>query len=155
MISFRKIERDQSRYRMLGYIPNNHFWDQNDGRFLCCEATKLDSNQAASLLLTLFVTIENGIQTNDVQPKSSKTDSIIWVKVPFVYYLRNVSEIDEEDDITLEKSLSRLIIRRTLREFVGIASDDNEGIKAMMNFSFYLTAEQMDNAFQAIKYIKK
>lgn len=64
-------------------------------------------------------------------------------------------EVDEEDDVTVERSMSRLIIRRTLREFVGIQADDRSALEAMLNFSFYLCAEQMDSAFKAIKFIKK
>lgn len=40
----RKIERDQSRYRMPQHLPGNLFWDQNDGRFLCCEANHINSD---------------------------------------------------------------------------------------------------------------
>jgi intraflagellar transport protein 140 len=63
--------------------------------------------------------------------------------------------VDEEDDILVERSLSRLMLRRTLREFVGIPPEDRTAIEAMVNFSYYLSVEQMDNAFKAIKFIKK
>lgn len=63
--------------------------------------------------------------------------------------------MDEEDDINVERSISRLLLRRTLREFVGISPDDRPAIEAMVNFSYYLCVEQMDNAFKAIKFIKK
>jgi len=55
----------------------------------------------------------------------------------------------------MELSISRLVIRRTLREFIGINVDDREAIQAMLDFSFYLCIGQMDNAFKAIKFIKK
>lgn len=52
-------------------------------------------------------------------------------------------------------SISRLIMRRTLREFIGVDEEDKKAINAMLNFSFYLCVGQMDNAFKAIKFIKK
>lgn len=93
----------------------------------------------------------------------------MWLNIPYVYYLKNVSlnsvkyilmvtiqiEVDEEDDIAVERSISRLMLRRTLREFVGIPIEDRPAIEAMVNFSYYLSVEQMDNAFKAIKFIKK
>ncbi|KAI6184371.1 hypothetical protein M3Y97_00588900 [Aphelenchoides bicaudatus] len=148
----RKIERDQSRYRMPQHLPGNLFWDQNDARFLCCEAHHINAEGSANLLLTLFVT-EGGIQIQDLQPKPVKADALMWLNIPFVYYLKNI-EVDEEDDINVERSISRLMLRRTLREFVGISPSDRPAIEAMVNFSYYLCIEQMDNAFKAINFIK-
>ncbi|CAD5216485.1 unnamed protein product [Bursaphelenchus xylophilus] len=149
----KRIERYQSRYRMPDYLPGNHYWDQTEGRFLVCEAVRIDSDDSNNVLLSLFVTSENGIQVNDIQSKSIKADQMIYLQVPYIFFLKNI-EVDEEDDIGIERSLSRLIIRRSLREFVGIEATDNEAIEAMLNFSYYLCAEQMDNAFKAIKFIK-
>lgn len=41
------------------------------------------------MLLTLFVT-ESGIQVQDLQPKPVKSDALMWLCIPFVYYLKNV-----------------------------------------------------------------
>lgn len=46
-------------------------------------------------------------------------------------------------------------MRQTLREFVGVDEEDKKAINAMLNFGFYLCVGQMDNAFKAIKFIKK
>lgn len=64
-------------------------------------------------------------------------------------------ESDEEDDASIERSISHLLLRRTLREFVGLDDSDSKAINAMLDFSFYLCMGQMDNAFKSIKYIKK
>lgn len=40
-------------------------------------------------------------------------------------------------------------------EFVGINLKDTRTISTMLNFCFYLCVGQMNDAFQAIKYIKK
>jgi len=64
-------------------------------------------------------------------------------------------EVDDEDDLSIERSISRLIFRRTLREFVGIDPADSKAVQAMLDFSFFLCIGQMDNAFKAIKFIKR
>ena len=45
--------------------------------------------------------------------------------------------------------------RRIHRNFVGLERTDRDGREAMMNFSFHLTLGDMDEAFKAIKLIKK
>jgi hypothetical protein len=163
----RKIESDQSRYRMLYHLPANHYWDQTDARFLCCEANHVNADGSANMLLTMFVTADSGIQIQDLQTKPVKADALMWLNVPYVYYLKNI-EVDEEDDINVERSISRLLLRRTLREFINISLDEKPAIEAMINFSYckfnirflhlsslVLCVGQMDNAFAAIKFIKK
>ncbi|KAF7638044.1 Amidase domain-containing protein [Meloidogyne graminicola] len=157
--AIRKIESEQSRFRLPFYIPGNFFWDQNDARLLICEAISINNlndgiMQSPSYLLTMFVTAEHGIQMQDLQQKSTKMDSLIFVSVPYIYFLRNIEADDEDEPGGIEQSISRLVIRRTLREFIGIDNNDKEAIQAMLDFSFYLCIGQMDNAFKAIKYIK-
>lgn len=54
----------------------------------------------------------------------------------------------------IERSISRLVLKRIQKEFVGLAEGDRQAIEAMLNFSFYLSAGQMDNAFKSIRFIK-
>uniref|UniRef100_A0A915CSH0 Anaphase-promoting complex subunit 4-like WD40 domain-containing protein n=1 Tax=Ditylenchus dipsaci TaxID=166011 RepID=A0A915CSH0_9BILA len=149
----RKIEQEISRYRMLFHLPGNHFWDRNDSRFLVCEANHVGSDNTANQLLSMFVTTEHSIQMHDLQPRPTKADCLIAVSVPFLFLLKNI-ENDDEDDIASERTISRLILRRTIREFVGMDFNNPQAIEAMLNFSFYLCVGQMDNAFKAIKFIK-
>lgn len=51
--------------------------------------------------------------------------------------------------------MSRLVLKRIQKEFVGLGEKDKQAIEAMLNFSFYLSAGQMDNAFKSIRFIKK
>lgn len=44
---------------------------------------------------------------------------------------------------------------RTMRDFVGLEDADKSTREAMMNFSFFLTIGNMDEAFKAIKLIKR
>ena len=50
--------------------------------------------------------------------------------------------------------LQRIVQRRIMRDFVGLENADKNARDAMMNFSFYLTIGNMDEAFKAIKLIK-
>ena len=47
------------------------------------------------------------------------------------------------------------VARVTLRDFVGLEQGDVSTLHAMMEFSYYSTIGNMDEAFKAIKLIKK
>ena len=47
------------------------------------------------------------------------------------------------------------VARRVMRDFVGLEGADSSALEAMMNFSFFLTVGNMDEAFKAIKLIKR
>lgn len=49
----------------------------------------------------------------------------------------------------------QMVVRRALRDFVGLESCEKQTRDAMLNFSFYLTIGDMDEAFKAIKLIKR
>lgn len=55
----------------------------------------------------------------------------------------------------LASSPSNYVARRTMRDFIGLESANKSARDAMMNFSFYLTIGNMDEAFKAIKLIKR
>ncbi len=67
--------------------------------------------------------------------------------------------MDQEVDTTqlhsAEITISKYLIRRTMREFVGLEKSDENTKQAMMNFSYFLAAGNMDEAFKAIKLIKR
>lgn len=49
----------------------------------------------------------------------------------------------------------KLVSRLTMRDFVGLEKSDKQTREAMLNFSYYLTIGNMDEAFKAIKLIKR
>ena len=53
------------------------------------------------------------------------------------------------------QSLQSMVSRRVMRDFVGLENADKNARDAMMNFSYYLTIGNMDEAFKAIKLIKR
>ena len=48
-----------------------------------------------------------------------------------------------------------MVIKHTMRDFIGLEQADVEARKAMMNFSYLSTIGNMDEAFKAIKLIKR
>ena len=48
-----------------------------------------------------------------------------------------------------------MVIQRVHRDFVGLEQAEKSAKAAMMDFSFYLTLGDMDEAFKAIKVIKR
>lgn len=48
-----------------------------------------------------------------------------------------------------------MVSRRALRDFVGLENCEKATRDAMLNFSFYLTTGDMDEAFKSIKLIKR
>lgn len=55
----------------------------------------------------------------------------------------------------LETSISKHIVKRVCRDFVGLENADKATKEAMTNFSFYLTIGNLDEAFKAVKLIKR
>ena len=49
----------------------------------------------------------------------------------------------------------KLVQRKVMRDFVGLENADKNARAAMMDFSFHLTIGNMDEAFKAIKVIKR
>jgi len=48
-----------------------------------------------------------------------------------------------------------MVIQRVHRDFVGLEQAEKSAKAAMMDFSFFLTLGDMDEAFKAIKVIKR
>ncbi|VDM52826.1 unnamed protein product [Angiostrongylus costaricensis] len=140
----RKMEREQTRFRLPMHEPGPVFWDETDDRFLVCHVN--------DMMLTMFVTSEHGIQLQDLIHKSHASDLFIGVSVPHLYFTKKM-EFDEEE-VRGEKTIGRFLIARTLREFSGVESCDSATRKGMMDFCYYLTIGDMDEAFKAIRFIK-
>jgi hypothetical protein len=50
---------------------------------------------------------------------------------------------------------SEFLAAKIMRDFIGMTKADNNTTEALLNFSYYLTIGDMDEAFKAIKLIKK
>jgi intraflagellar transport protein 140 len=71
-------------------------------------------------------------------------------------------KIEEEEDEDVEKEEAKdengpsnmIILRKPMKDFVGLENVDEEIKKAIMNFSFYLTVGNMDEAYNSVRNIK-
>mmetsp|Transcript_2330 Transcript_2330/g.3996 ORF Transcript_2330/g.3996 Transcript_2330/m.3996 type:complete len:88 (+) Transcript_2330:530-793(+) len=82
---------------------------------------------------------------------------MLGVQVPFFYFMgRKVEEEDEDEEISEEaKGASNMIIlRKPMKDFVGLENVSDDIKLAIMNFSFYLTVGNMDEAYNSVRNIK-
>ncbi|KAK6014197.1 tetratricopeptide repeat protein [Ostertagia ostertagi] len=148
----RKMGREQTRFRLPMHEPGPIFWDETDDRFLVCHAQASSQHVVDDMILTMFVTSDHGIQMQDLSRKSHACDLLVGVSVPHLYFTKKMEF--EEEEVRGEKSIGRYLIARSLREFSGVESCDQSTRKGMMDFCYYLTIGQMDEAFKAIRFIK-
>ncbi|XP_016403156.1 intraflagellar transport protein 140 homolog, partial [Sinocyclocheilus rhinocerous] len=124
------------------------------------------------LVVTFFVTQEHGLLLQDSQPKPATLLSLLALDTPYYYYICKLlfrrgglvlPDLGEGGDQVVSTpaaapqvpSSPQMVVRRALRDFVGLESCEKQTRDAMLNFSFYLTIGDMDEAFKAIKLIKR
>ncbi|XP_060117033.1 intraflagellar transport protein 140 homolog isoform X2 [Heteronotia binoei] len=159
--------KDSSKHPDLcGHIPIAHFWDQSEPRLFVCEAV-LDPSQQPSdkkqpvpenmmnvLIISFFSTEEHGLLVQESFPLPSAYQSLLGMEVPHYYFAKKPEADREGEGETGLMQLYQMVARRPLRDFVGLEECDKATRDAMLNFSFYLTIGDMDEAFKSIKLIK-
>ncbi|MCL4124856.1 UNVERIFIED_CONTAM: hypothetical protein GTU68_025030, partial [Idotea baltica] len=149
-----------------GRFVIRHSWDAEDGRLLVCEAKSktpthvpaLLSNplppplsnplplpQPSLLLVSLFVSNDHGMIVQDAFSMLPDYSRFLGVHVPFFYLLNSQSTRKEP----------KIVSQRVMRDFTGLESADKPTREAMLNFSFFLSIGNMDEAFKSIKTIKR
>ncbi|XP_041061994.1 intraflagellar transport protein 140 homolog isoform X2 [Carcharodon carcharias] len=138
---------------LLGRYPISHFWDQNEPKLFVCEAllavstpkqSKLSTSTETNCLeykvnvvvVSFFITQEHGLLLQDSFTKAVSHEALLGLEVPYYYFSK------------------KMVAKRPLRDFVGLEDCDKTTRDAMLNFSFYLTIGDMDEAFKSIKLIK-
>ncbi|MEE6497228.1 hypothetical protein FKM82_002667 [Ascaphus truei] len=159
--------------KLLGRIPISHFWDQSEPRLIVCEAMLAVPNSAHTspkhrmdqqiqvpqedvLVMSFFTTQEHGLLLQDSYPRPAALQSLLGIEVPHYYFTKKPGE--EEKGVELEVGTPRIpqmVAKRPLRDFIGLEECDKITREAMLNFSFYLTVGDMDEAFKSIKLIKR
>lgn len=61
----------------------------------------------------------------------------------------------EDQGISGPHHVPQMVGKRPLRDFVGLEDCDKATQDAMLNFSFFVTVGDMDEAFRSIKLIKR
>jgi len=103
--------------------------------------------------------------TSDFKVKKQTTlnfeegdETMLGVQVPFFYFMGRKVEDEDEDEETPEKvdtsQSTMIILRKPMKDFVGLENVQEDIKQAIMNFSFYLTVGNMDEAYNSVRNIK-
>ncbi|XP_074520074.1 intraflagellar transport protein 140 homolog [Halichoeres trimaculatus] len=174
-------ERQQFQMSELsGRCPVSHFWDETEPRLFVCETVPISSESSSTSFLdtldvsvvTLFCTQEHGLLLQDYYLRPPGLQALLALDVPHYYFSCKPGEKDQELTEVASKAsapqhqpqpqpsrgaapqIPHMVSRRALRDFVGLEDCEKATRDAMLNFSFYLTIGDMDEAFKAIKLIK-
>ena len=91
---------------------------------------------------------------------------MLGLHVPFFYFMgRQIDENDDENNgggagveevkaSTGGNQSNMIILRSPMKDFLGLENVDEATKKAIMNFSFYLTVGNMDEAYNSVRNIK-
>ncbi|XP_053132123.1 intraflagellar transport protein 140 homolog [Hemicordylus capensis] len=170
VLSFAGQEADRRNVtehpELCNRIPVSHFWDQSEPRLFVCE-TILDPSQQSSdkkqqltenvmdvLIVSFFSTEEHGLLLQDSFPLPSAYQTLLGMEVPHYYFAKKPEAERKEEAEPGLVPLYQMIARMPMRDFIGLEECDKATRDAMLNFSFYLTIGDMDEAFKSIKLIK-
>ncbi|XP_048188881.1 intraflagellar transport protein 140 homolog [Perognathus longimembris pacificus] len=176
-LSFNGHETNKNRVfadeSLKNYIPISHFWDQSEPRLFVCEAvqetpgaspqamerqTPLEDSTGhleSVLILSFFASEEHGFLLHDSFPLPPAYQNLLGMEVPHYYFTKKPGEADTEDKVDSDHSqIPQMVAKRPLRDFVGLEDCDKSTRDAMLNFSFFATIGDMDEAFKSIKLIK-
>ena len=71
---------------------------------------------------------------------------------------RKIEEEDEDEEVEKKAeeagASNMIILRKPMKDFVGLENVQEEIKQAIMNFSFYLTVGNMDEAYNSVRNIK-
>ncbi|XP_033373821.1 intraflagellar transport protein 140 homolog isoform X4 [Parus major] len=159
------------------YIPARHFWDQSEPRLFVCEAIPetgfqppdQKENQTEGTvdvwIISFFSTEEHGLLLQDSFPLPSSYQVLLGIEVPHYYFAKKLcfqrgclykplGEAEKGASESGSGTVPQMVARRPMRDFIGLGDCDSTTQDAMLNFSYYLTAGDMDEAFKSIKLIK-
>ncbi|CAH2307665.1 intraflagellar transport 140 homolog isoform X1 [Pelobates cultripes] len=161
--------------KLLNRTPISHFWDQSESRLLVCEAilaipdstktspkNQVDSPVDAShgkediLVMSFFSTQEHGLLLQESFPRPDVLQSLLGIEVPNYYFTKKPGEEEMSAEVeSVTPRIPQMVSKRPLRDFIGLEECDKTTREAMLNFSFFLTVGDMDEAFKSIKLIKR
>lgn len=168
---------DQSDPRLLS-IETDYVKDLNGGSKPEEESKILDQDAAQAhgendfkkkeeeftgkTLETFFVTTDYKVKRQDVVKFEEGDETLLGLHVPFFYFMgRQIDENEDENGGVVEETKkdsnnqsNMIILRRPMKDFLGLENVDEATKKAIMNFSFYLTVGNMDEAYNSVRNIK-
>ncbi|XP_067952050.1 intraflagellar transport protein 140 homolog [Watersipora subatra] len=164
--------RHQAAKDISSRYPISQFWDCSEPKLIVCEVKRISGTvatkgntmqEAESLVVSLFSTPEHGTMIQDSFAMHRTHNSFLGFEVPYFYFAVKSDALADasaggDNQLTprpaVAPSPSPHVAKRTMRDFIGLEQASKSSTDAMMNFSFYLTIGNMDEAFKAIKLIK-
>ena len=107
-------------------------------------------------LETFFVTTDYGIKRQDVVKFEEGEETLLGVQVPYFYFMGRQPNDEEEDGFDAqpnEEKNAMIILRKPMKDFVGLENVDQSIKNAIMNFSHFLTVGNMDEAYNSVRNI--
>ena len=104
------------------------------------------------------MTTDYGIKRQDVIKFDEGEETLLGVQVPYFYYMgrKPVEEDDEDAPATTapgEPKNAMIILRKPMKDFVGLENVEQSIKTAIMNFSHFLTVGNMDEAYNSVRNI--
>ncbi|XP_065332097.1 intraflagellar transport protein 140 homolog [Cloeon dipterum] len=144
----------------------NHVWDIEEPKLLVCEAKvqpklkdqrgkrKIVGTTSAAapdkqevMLVTMFATADGRFLIQNTDVLLEPYCRLIGSFAPHYILLKKPSGLEKDSD-------SGLVARVLMQDFEGLGDCDKTTKNAILNFSYYLTIGNMDEAFKAIRAIK-
>ncbi|OQR87348.1 Intraflagellar Transport protein [Achlya hypogyna] len=157
--------------------PVAHFWDPQEPRLLACEtfhakhddakstttelmaAAKADgdgydatrlASQAEKEILILFASNERGLLMQDNFDLDVKYSALLGMHVPRLYLGSNQDARDAKE----ADGPVALLRSKIMRDFVGLDRVDEPTRQALIDFSYFMTIGNMDEAYRSVKLIQ-
>uniref|UniRef100_A0A3P8W0R8 Intraflagellar transport 140 n=1 Tax=Cynoglossus semilaevis TaxID=244447 RepID=A0A3P8W0R8_CYNSE len=115
---------------LSGRCPVSHFWDESEPRLFVCETVPISSDSSSVTSMDM---------PGEKDPSPTEAAAPLHPTQP---------------SNGASTQFPQMVSRRALRDFVGLENCEKSTRDAMLNFSFYLTIGDMDEAFKSIKLIK-
>lgn len=138
-------------FRPSGRVPMAHFWDTKEPKLLACETRSIDpssdNNNVHGGVTTLFATPYDGLKVHDRVPSAPQNGALFGLSVPHLLFVRR----PEHGTVATVYRGTHL---QPLRDFSGLQNSTPATLDALLNFSYYLTIGNMDDAFNAVSHIE-
>lgn len=134
-------------------VPISHHWEASEAQLLAVEATESTEEEGgradavSNEAVTMFVTAEDGVIVQHRIGLSHTDGALIGIQVPFLIHVDKSSSAEGG-------AIVRATSKRVIPSFDGLEGASADVKAAMMQFSFNLAINNMDEAFKAVRAIK-
>ena len=101
------------------------------------------------------MTTDYGIKRQDVIKFDEGEETLLGVQVPYFYFMGRQPTPEDEDaeQDKAEQKNAMIILRKPMKDFVGLETVEKAIKDAIMNFSHFLTVGNMDEAYNSVRNI--